>query len=162
MCNKPSTTSDMVADDKIDPSLHFNPSVVSGLTHLYLSGNLLTELPYNFFRYFPELRWLDLRNNKLTRIYKEFITTSKEITPRSYDDPSQEKNFLIEVCILSCNIIDLLKLAKVLPHLRHFLSHKKGTTPTVGCIFIDYSTKTIFDCNVYSSKRQDDGIISMI
>lgn len=42
--------------------------MVLNLQQLYLENNLLTELPENMFTEAPNLRWLDLRNNKLINI----------------------------------------------------------------------------------------------
>ncbi|XP_051883600.1 leucine-rich repeat-containing protein 27-like isoform X2 [Pristis pectinata] len=39
-----------------------------GLENLYLEGNAISELSEDFFHRLPNLIWLDLRNNKLTRL----------------------------------------------------------------------------------------------
>lgn len=36
--------------------------------YLYLEGNEISFLPDDFFKRFPHLKWLDLRNNCLTRL----------------------------------------------------------------------------------------------
>ena len=86
-----------VSGHKEQPLSTIKPSIAVGMTHLYLSGNNFTEIPYNFFLYFPDLQWLDLRKNKLKHVFNDVGSISKSIL--SPQTNSQEKNFLIEVGI---------------------------------------------------------------
>ena len=79
----------------------FKLSNASGLTHLYLSGNNFIEIPFNFFQHLPELQWLDLRRNKLERIFNDMESFNKSISSPQANKGNQEKNFLIEVGILN-------------------------------------------------------------
>ena len=75
------------------------PTIANGLTHLYLSSNCFSNIPYNFFTYFPNLQWLDLRNNKLSYVCKyDFKDCNTSVSSsQNLDNLSQEKNFLIKV-----------------------------------------------------------------
>ena len=42
--------------------------------YMYLEGNDIAFLPDEFFKFFPCLRWLDLRNNQLSRIPSFFLS----------------------------------------------------------------------------------------
>ncbi|CAL1545058.1 unnamed protein product [Lymnaea stagnalis] len=44
------------------------------LEYLYLQGNEIAYLPDNFFKCFPSLLWLDLRNNALSRIPSAYLS----------------------------------------------------------------------------------------
>ena len=79
------------------------PTIAHGLTHLYLSSNCFNKITSNFFSYFPDLQWLDLRNNKLTQVCKyDFKTSNSSIgSSEVLDSIPQEKNFLIKVSLLN-------------------------------------------------------------
>lgn len=53
------------------------PEELLELTHveyMYLEGNNIAFLPDEFFKFFPKLKWLDLRNNELSRIPSIFLS----------------------------------------------------------------------------------------
>jgi len=47
---------------------------LSHIEYMYLEGNDIAFLPDEFFKFFPCLRWLDLRNNQLSRIPSFFLS----------------------------------------------------------------------------------------
>ena len=66
---------------------------------MYLSSNKISELPHDFFTFFPSIQWLDLRKNEMTCIFKESNSVKRSsLQSAACIGESQEKNFLIEVC----------------------------------------------------------------
>ena len=66
---------------------------------MYLSSNNISELPHDFFKFFPSIQWLDLRKNEMTCIFKESNSVKRSsLQSAACIGESQEKNFLIEVC----------------------------------------------------------------
>ncbi|RUS77823.1 hypothetical protein EGW08_014416 [Elysia chlorotica] len=47
---------------------------LTNLEFIYLEGNEIGYLPDEFFKFFPRLRWLDLRNNELCRIPSVYLS----------------------------------------------------------------------------------------
>ncbi|KAK7109701.1 leucine-rich repeat-containing protein 27-like isoform X2 [Littorina saxatilis] len=50
---------------------------MEGVEYLYLEGNEISFLPDEFFKCLPKLKWLDLRNNRLTRIPSIYLSSHR-------------------------------------------------------------------------------------
>lgn len=49
------------------------------IQYMYLEGNDIAFLPDEFFKFFPELKWLDLRHNELSRIPSIFLSNHQNL-----------------------------------------------------------------------------------